>query len=110
MAQQHGDSLVQDARLFASLHLAEADAVFAIWDAKYTYDFWRPVTAIQDADTDGNPDTAADPTWTPLLATPNHPSYVSGHSGFTAAAAVAWRPSSAPTTSRSRSARRRRRA
>jgi len=88
VAQQQGDSLVQDARLFALLNLAQADASFAAWDTKYTYNFWRPVTAIRAADTDGNPDTVADPTWTPFLATPAHPSYDSGHSAFSAAAAA----------------------
>ncbi len=85
---QRGDSMVQNARLFALLNLAQADAYFAIWDAKYTYDFWRPVTAIRAADTDGNPDTAPDPAWTSFLGTPPFPSYVSGHSGHSAAAAA----------------------
>jgi membrane-associated phospholipid phosphatase len=88
VAQQRGDSLVQDARLFALLNLAQADAYFAVWDTKFTYNFWRPVTAIRAADTDGNPDTAADPAWTPFLATPAHPSYNSGHSGISAASAA----------------------
>jgi hypothetical protein len=88
VAVQRGNSLVQNARLFALLNMAQADATFAIWDAKYTYNFWRPVTAIRAADTDGNPDTAADPAWTPFLVTPNHPSYNSGHSGVSGAAAA----------------------
>jgi membrane-associated phospholipid phosphatase len=88
LAQQRGASLVQDARLFALLNLAQADAYFAVWDTKYTYNFWRPVTAIRAADTDGNPDTVADPAWTPFLATPAHPSYNSGHSGVSAASAA----------------------
>jgi membrane-associated phospholipid phosphatase len=88
VAQARGDSLVQNARLFALLNLAQADAYFAIWDAKYTYNFWRPVTAIRAADTDGNPDTAADPAWTPFLPTPAHPSYNSGHSGISGASAA----------------------
>jgi hypothetical protein len=88
VAVQRGNSLVQNARLFALLNMAQADATFAIWDAKYTYNFWRPVTAIPAAGTDGNPDTAADPTWTPFLVTPNHPSYTSGHSGVSGAAAA----------------------
>ena len=46
---------------------------------KFYYGTWRPVTAIQEADTDGNPDTPADPSWTPLLITPPHPDYLSGH-------------------------------
>jgi hypothetical protein len=88
VAQQRGDSLVQNARLFALLNLAQADATFAVWDAKYTYNFWRPVTAIRAADTDGNPGTAADPAWTPFLVTPAHPSYSSGHSGVSGASAA----------------------
>jgi membrane-associated phospholipid phosphatase len=88
VAQARGDTLVQDARLFALLNLAEADSQFAVWDAKYTYNLWRPVTAIRAADTDGNDDTAADPAWTPFLVTPAHPSYISGHSGYSGAAAA----------------------
>jgi hypothetical protein len=83
-----GKSLVENARLFALLNVAQADAYFAVWDAKYAYNFWRPVTAIRAADTDDNSDTVPDSTWTPLLVTPNHPSYISGHSGHSAAAAA----------------------
>ena len=89
VAQQRGNSLAQDARMFAELHVAMADSVIGIWDAKYTYNYWRPVTAIQDGNADGNPYTIGDPTWMPLLTTPNHPSYVSGHTGASGAAAVA---------------------
>jgi hypothetical protein len=67
------------ARDFALLNVAGADARIACWDAKYAFNFWRPVTAIQRADEDGNPATNADPGWTPLIATPNFPEYVSGH-------------------------------
>jgi membrane-associated phospholipid phosphatase len=88
VAVQRGDSMVENARLFALLNLAQADSYFAIWDAKYTYDFWRPVTAIRAADTDGNPATAPEPAWTSFLGTPAFPSYVSGHSGHSAAAAA----------------------
>jgi membrane-associated phospholipid phosphatase len=88
VAERRGDSMVQNARLFALLNAAQADSYFAVWDAKYTYDFWRPVTAIQAADTDGNDDTAADPAWTSFKGTPPFPSYVSGHSGDSAAAAA----------------------
>jgi hypothetical protein len=87
ISQRYGNSLVQDARLFALLNMAEADASFAVWDSKYTYNFWRPVTAIRAADTDGNDDTVADPSWATFLVTPNHPSYSSGHSGQSSAAA-----------------------
>jgi hypothetical protein len=86
LVQRYGNSLVQNARLFALLNVAQADASFTIWDAKYTYNFWRPVTAIRAADSDGNNDTVADTTWTPFLVTPAHPSYTSGHSGNSGAA------------------------
>jgi membrane-associated phospholipid phosphatase len=78
-AVAQGNTLVQNARMFALLDLTLADTAIACWDAKYTYNFWRPVTAVRAADTDGNPDTEADPNWTPLLATPSHPSYPSAH-------------------------------
>lgn len=80
------NTLSENARLFALLNIAEADAGIVAWDAKYEYNFWRPVTAIQQAETDGNPDTTADLTWTPLLTTPPFPEYVSGHSAFSGAA------------------------
>ena len=81
-------TLVESARLFALLNIAMADAGIVVWDSKYIYNFWRPVTAIQRADTDGNPDTEADPDWLPLLNTPPFPEYVSGHSAFSSAAAT----------------------
>jgi hypothetical protein len=87
VAADQGLSLVQDARLFALLNIAEADAHIACWDAKYTYNLWRPVTAIRAADTDGNAATVADANWSPLLVTPNFPSYTSAHSTLSAAAA-----------------------
>src|SRR5262249_39738321 len=83
-----GNSLVQNARLFALLNLAQADSYFAVWDAKYTYNLWRPVTAIRAADTDGNPGTEPDTAWTSFLGTPAFPSYPSGHSGHSGAAAA----------------------
>src|SRR5262249_29246595 len=61
----------------------------AMFDTKYEYNFWRPVTAIRAADTDGNSATIQDPNWTPLIATPNHPSYGSNHSVHSRAAAEA---------------------
>jgi hypothetical protein len=87
VATDQGLGLVQDARLFALLNIAEADAQIACWDAKYTYNLWRPVTAIRAADTDNNPATDPDATWTPLLVTPNFPSYTSAHSALSGAAA-----------------------
>ena len=88
VAQRHA-SLLQNARLFALLNMAMADARIACWDAKYTYVFWRPITAIQLAATDGNPATLEDVSWTPSLGgTPNHPDYPSGHSTESGAAAA----------------------
>jgi hypothetical protein len=88
MAAQRDTSLSDNARLFAVLNVAMADAAIACWDAKYTYVFWRPITAIQLADTDGNPNTDPDPNWTPLITTPNFPEYPSGHATVSPAAAV----------------------
>jgi hypothetical protein len=86
-ARRHNNSLVQNARLFAELDFALADAAIVAWDAKYHYGFWRPITAIRGADTDNNPDTRANPGWNPLLITPPFPEYISGHSTFSGAAA-----------------------
>jgi membrane-associated phospholipid phosphatase len=83
-----GLSLIQNARLFALLNVAMADAGIAAWDAKYTYNSWRPVTAIQEGDVDSNPDTLVDTNWFPLLTTPPFPEYVSGHSTFSGAAST----------------------
>ncbi|MEG5062839.1 phosphatase PAP2 family protein [Microcoleus sp. B3-A4] len=81
-----GQSLEDSARLFALLNIALADAAISCWDAKYQYNLWRPVTAIRQADADNNPETTADPLWTPLLTTPPFPEYTSGHSTFSGAA------------------------
>jgi hypothetical protein len=92
LAVQQGNTEVQNARFFALINLAMADAGITAWKAKYDYDFWRPVTAVRAAGTDGNSHTTADPTWTPLGApndngggtnfTPPFPSYASGHATF----------------------------
>jgi hypothetical protein len=81
-------TLAENARLFAHLNLALADAAIAAWDMKWEYYFWRPVTAIHNAADDGNRDTAPDPAWEPLINTPPFPGYVSGHSTFSDAAAT----------------------
>lgn len=88
VALARGESLAENARLFALLNIALGDAGIAAWDAKYAYDLWRPIHAIHGADTDGNAATVADPTWTPLLKTPPFPSYTSGHSTFSGAAST----------------------
>lgn len=88
--QQH-NTFEQNLRLFALVDISLADAGIVAWDSKFTDNFWRPVTAIPLANTDGNPNTVADPTWQPLGApgdgtrpnfTPPFPSYVSGHATF----------------------------
>ncbi|URM92345.1 vanadium-dependent haloperoxidase [Streptomyces sp. MRC013] len=78
-AARDGLDLVDTARLFAAVNTVQADAVIAAWDAKLHYGTWRPVTAIREADHDGNPLTEADPGWEPFLQTPAHPDYLSGH-------------------------------
>jgi PAP2 superfamily len=78
----------KNARLFALLNLSLADGVIAFYDAKYQYNLWRPVTAIRAADTDGNPDTEADPNWLPEVGrTGPDPSYPGAHAVISAAAA-----------------------
>jgi hypothetical protein len=80
-----GLGLSENARFFALLSIAGMDAYVAAWDAKYTYNFWRPVTAIRQADSDGNPATIGDTSWLPLGPTPPFPDYVSGHTTYTGA-------------------------
>lgn len=87
IASDHNNTISENARMFAMLDVALADAAIACWDMKYTYDLWRPIHAIREADLDGNPGTDPDPAWLPLLTTPNFPSYTSGHSTFSRAAA-----------------------
>jgi hypothetical protein len=84
-------TLTENAHLFALLNISMGDAGIACWDAKYRYVFWRPITAIRNADLDNNPATDVDPAWTPVLdattGTPAHPEYPSGHSTVSGAAA-----------------------
>jgi membrane-associated phospholipid phosphatase len=88
VALEHQSDLPTTARLFAALNLSFADSAIAFYDAKYTYRLWRPVTAIRLADTDGNPNTVADPNWLPLTGTtPADPSYPGAHSTISAAGA-----------------------
>ena len=69
------------AQIFAAVDMSLADATGVVWDSKYHYGFWRPITAIELADTDGNPDTTAQAGWTPLITTPPYPDYTSGLNG-----------------------------
>ena len=86
LAAQHHFSLSQTARLLALVNLAMADAAIGCWDAKYTYSFWRPITAITLADTDSNDATISNSSWIPLIVTPAFPEYPSAHSCVSGAA------------------------
>ena len=80
-AAAQGTTLIQNARIFALMNIAMADATISGWAIKKQYPLWRPITAIREATV--NPD----PTWEPLLLTPSHPDYVSGHCITSGAAA-----------------------
>jgi hypothetical protein len=92
VALEQGVSGIEFARLLTIANVAMADAGIAIWESKYFYEFWRPITGVRGADTDGNPNTIEDPSYSPLGApatnsmgpnfTPPFPSYPSGHAGF----------------------------
>ncbi|HEX9870180.1 MAG TPA: vanadium-dependent haloperoxidase [Candidatus Tectomicrobia bacterium] len=84
---KRGTSLVDNARLFALLNMAGADSQTACWYWKYRFNFWRPVTAIHAADSAKNAALKSDPKWEPLLNTPAHPDYPSGHATYGGAAA-----------------------
>jgi PAP2 superfamily len=88
VASARGNTMRQNARLFALLNVAMADAAICSWDAKYAFNFWRPVTAIRNGGADGNPATEPDPEWSSFIATPPFPDYTSGHSTFSGAAAT----------------------
>jgi hypothetical protein len=79
LVTRRGLDIARSARTFAVLNASGADAAISCWRAKFDFAFWRPITAITLADTDGNPATVADPAWTPLIATPPYPEYPSGH-------------------------------
>jgi hypothetical protein len=86
IASARRQSLSDNARLFALLNMAMSDALVAVMDAKYHYVFWRPETAIRAGESDGNPETDADPAFLPFIATPCHPSYPSAHASASYAA------------------------
>jgi hypothetical protein len=85
LAQEHHLDLSESARFQAAAFVAFADGLIACWDAKFYFNFWRPVTAIQNGNADGNDRTEPDPAWEPLSVTPNFPEYPSGHACATAA-------------------------
>lgn len=94
IAEEQGNTVIENARLFALVNISMADAGIASWGTKYVYDFWRPIVGIRNGDSDGNPDTVGDPNWRPLGApasnsgdpdgnfTPPFPAYTSGHATF----------------------------
>lgn len=84
MADEKALDIDDNARFFALLSIALADASICGWDMKYHFGYWRPVTAIHDGEIDGNPATVGDPAWNALLTAPPFPEYVSGHSVTTA--------------------------
>ena len=88
VAEARGLDLWDSARLFALVNVAMADGFIGGFEAKYYYDFWRPVTAIREAANDGNAATAADPNWLSELSTPPVPDYPSTHTVLGAAAAA----------------------
>ena len=89
LADARGLTSIETARMLAMAHVAGGDAMIGCFDAKYHYLSWRPLHAIRRADTDDNPLTVPDPTWQPLLLTPNHPEYPSAHACHTTAIAEA---------------------
>jgi hypothetical protein len=80
VALQPQRDLARNARLYAAVAQAMDDALIAVFEAKYHYQFWRPATAIRNGDIDGNDATTRDATWAPLIEAPMHPEYPSGHS------------------------------
>ena len=88
VALQPGRDLLRNARLFAVAAQVMDDGLIAVFDAKYHYNFWRPVTAIRNGDIDGNDATQPDAAWSPLIDTPMHPEYPSAHSTLAVSMAV----------------------
>lgn len=85
VANQPGRTPAQNARLYATATQAMDDALIAVFDTKYHYNYWRPVTAVRNGDTDGNDATERDASWSPLIDTPMHPEYPSAHGALAAA-------------------------
>ena len=89
LVTRRGLDISDSARLFAAVDLSMTDAAIAVWDGKFHYGWWRPITAIREADTDGNPNTTGVPGWTPFLVTPPYPDWPSGLNGVIGAASTA---------------------
>lgn len=95
-ADAPGRSLVQNARLFALFNMVSDDTGMATGDAKLHYNYWRPIAAIRNGADDGNPATQPDPSWEPLIATPNHPEYPCAHCSGAAAMAEVMKAETGP--------------
>lgn len=87
IALSRTNTLEENARMFALISVAQADAAIICWETKFRYNLWRPITAIQRADEDDNPTTEKDAAWNHYLASPPFPAYTSGHSTFSKASA-----------------------
>jgi hypothetical protein len=90
LAETQQLSTLQTARMFAMVDITNVDALIACYSEKKFWNFWRPVTAVQQADADGNPATTGDPSWMPLLVTPPFPDYTSGHTCSFSAITRTW--------------------
>jgi hypothetical protein len=90
LAETRHLSTLQTARMFAMVDITNVDALIACYNEKKYWNFWRPVTAVREADADGNPATTADPSWMPLLVTPPFPDYTSGHTCSFSAITLTW--------------------
>ena len=82
LSAQQALTLTENARLYAMLYMTGADALIAVWDDKAYWSFWRPITAVREAGSDGNPGTQPQADWTPLVATPPYPDHPSAHTGI----------------------------
>lgn len=96
VAAQPGREITRNARLYAAVTQAMDDAMIGVFDAKYHYDFWRPVTAIRNGDIDGHDATGREASWAPLIDTPMHPEYPSAHSILAAAVGTVLRAEIGP--------------
>ena len=85
IAGTHVDNIGDSSRLFALADMAMADALITAWNTKIYYVVWRPITAIQEGNNDGNPLTVGDPSWQPLIVTPPYPDYTSGANNVSSA-------------------------
>jgi hypothetical protein len=83
VAKTHTKSIDDSSRLLALVSIAVADTAITVWDSKKHFMLWRPITAIHEADKDGNDATAPDAAWQPFFVTPPYPDYTSGGNGVT---------------------------